>query len=55
VIAAVCSVKTRTNGKPIDPVKILRVRIRKVGEPAPLPEPVPFTPKPPEFGIKKED
>lgn len=54
VVAAITGAKTFPNGKPVEPVELRRVRIRKVGEPAALPEPVPFTPKAPEFGIRKE-
>jgi peptidyl-prolyl cis-trans isomerase A (cyclophilin A) len=52
VVSAIAGVRTRTNGRPETPVIVERVRIRKVGEPAPLPDPVPFVPKPPEFGLK---
>jgi len=52
VVSAIAGVKTKTNGRPETPVIIERLRIRKVGEPAPLPDPVPFVPKPPEFGLK---
>jgi peptidyl-prolyl cis-trans isomerase A (cyclophilin A) len=40
----ISSVKTYSNGKPIEPVTIHRVRIERKGSPAPLPEPVPYTP-----------
>ncbi len=38
--------------KPIEPITIQRVRIVKSGNPAPLPEPVPYTPVVPSLGPK---
>jgi peptidyl-prolyl cis-trans isomerase A (cyclophilin A) len=45
VVYAITEVKTRSSGRPIDPVTIDRIRIFKVGDPAPLDEPVPFKPQ----------
>ncbi len=53
VVSAIAGVKTRTNGQPEVPVEIQRVRIHKVGDPSPLPEPELYVPKRTEFGIKK--
>jgi peptidyl-prolyl cis-trans isomerase A (cyclophilin A) len=44
------AVKTLENGTPIEPVTVRKIRVRKVGNPAPLPEPVPYTPKGQAFG-----
>jgi len=52
VIWALSAVKTHTNGRPLEPVRIREIRIHRVGNPPPLPEPVPYTPKPPAFGPK---
>jgi peptidyl-prolyl cis-trans isomerase A (cyclophilin A) len=49
VVRAISDVKTGPRKKPIEPVLLARVRIHAVGEPPPLPVPVPFTPKPPVF------
>jgi peptidyl-prolyl cis-trans isomerase A (cyclophilin A) len=40
----ITEVKTRKGGRPIEPVTIEKIRIFAVGNPAPLPEPVPFFP-----------
>ncbi len=53
VIEAISTVKSFANGKPLDPPEIRNVRIFKVGEPPPLPDPVLYRPTPPEFGRKK--
>jgi len=53
VVSAICNVKTGPRGNPLEAVVIRRIRIQKVGDPPPLPEPVRFTPKPPEFGLKE--
>lgn len=53
VASAIAGVKTKTDGRPDVPIEIQRVRVHKVGEPPPLPEPVPYVPKPPQFGLKK--
>jgi peptidyl-prolyl cis-trans isomerase A (cyclophilin A) len=43
-------VKTYRSGAPIEPVTLKKIRIRKVGNPAPLPDPVPYVPKADTFG-----
>jgi peptidyl-prolyl cis-trans isomerase A (cyclophilin A) len=45
VIFDISAVKTYSNGRPIDPITIDEIRIFKVGDPAPLEEPQPYTPK----------
>ena len=45
VIFTISAVKTYSNGRPIDSVTIDKIRIFKVGDPAPLEEPQPYTPK----------
>lgn len=42
VVRAISTVKTYSNGRPIDPVTIERVQILSAGEPAALPEPIPY-------------
>jgi peptidyl-prolyl cis-trans isomerase A (cyclophilin A) len=42
----ISSVKTQPNGQPIEPVLIERMRIFSVGDPEPLPDPVPYLPDP---------
>lgn len=44
VILQLAQVKTFSNGRPIEPVIIDRIRIFKVGDPAPLPVALPYTP-----------
>lgn len=46
VVFRISQVKTYNNGRPIEPVVIERVRIFSVGNPAPLPDPEPYFPKP---------
>jgi peptidyl-prolyl cis-trans isomerase A (cyclophilin A) len=41
-------------GKPRDPIHVQKIRIFKVGEVGPLPEPVPYTPEVEQFGPRKE-
>ncbi len=53
VVRAICGVKTSPRGKPLDPVVLKKVRLEKVGDPKPLPDPVPFTPKPMAFGPRE--
>jgi peptidyl-prolyl cis-trans isomerase A (cyclophilin A) len=48
------AVETFANGMPIEPVTVRKIRVLKVGNPAPLPEPVPFTPKAEVFGPRAE-
>ena len=45
IVLEISQVKTYGNGKPIEPVHIKEIRIFAVGEPEPLPEPVPYTPE----------
>lgn len=44
VVKAICGVKTDPRNKPLDPIVLNHVRIVKVGDPAPLPEPVHYKP-----------
>ncbi len=53
VVDAICRVLVDLEDRPTEEVRLHRVRVRSVGEPAPLPEPVPYTPKTPKFGPKK--
>jgi len=46
VVLQISTVKTYSNGKPIEPVHIKEIRIFAVGNPEPLPEPVSYSPKP---------
>jgi peptidyl-prolyl cis-trans isomerase A (cyclophilin A) len=55
VVAAISQVKTYSNGRPIEPVVIERVRILPLGNPPPLPEPLPFRPEPIEFQLRRDD
>jgi cyclophilin family peptidyl-prolyl cis-trans isomerase len=51
----IATVKTNSMGKPLTPVIIRSVRILAAGSPPPLPEPVRYTPPPPEpVGVKKK-
>ncbi len=54
VVAAISEVKTYRNGMPIDPVTVRRIRVRKVGNPPALPEPVPHVPTGEKFGPRIE-
>jgi peptidyl-prolyl cis-trans isomerase A (cyclophilin A) len=45
VIMELTGVKAYSNGRPLEPMAISELRIFKVGDPPPLPEPVHFTPK----------
>lgn len=42
----ITEVTTYDNGRPIEPVTIEKIRIFSVGDPPPLPEPLPYTPQP---------
>jgi hypothetical protein len=44
-VRLISDVKTHPSGQPIEPVIIDRVRLFQVGEPEPLPEPVPYYPE----------
>jgi len=46
VVMRISEVRTRRDGRPIEPVLINKVRIFKEGEPPSLPEPVSYQPKP---------
>jgi peptidyl-prolyl cis-trans isomerase A (cyclophilin A) len=46
IVLGISQVKTHSNGRPIEPVHIKSIRIFAVGEPEPLPKPVPYTPEP---------
>ena len=49
-VDAIASVRVDRESRPLEPVEIRSIRIRSAGNPAPLPEPVPFTPKTPKLG-----
>ena len=49
VVDRICVVKTDDKGKPLEPVVIKQVAIVKSGNPAPLPEPIPYEPPVPTF------
>jgi peptidyl-prolyl cis-trans isomerase A (cyclophilin A) len=55
VVDRICSVKTREDGHPIEPLTLRRVTIRSVGAPPPIPEPVPYTPVIPKLEPRKRD
>ena len=44
VIQRISEAKTYARGRPIEPIEIQKIRIFSVGDPAPLPEPVPYAP-----------
>ena len=44
VVRSITTVKTYSNHRPIDPPVLERVRVFAVGDPAPLPQPVAYTP-----------
>lgn len=48
----ITTVRADAGGKPVDPITIEEIRIFSVGEVGPLPEPVPYTPPPQDFGRK---
>jgi peptidyl-prolyl cis-trans isomerase A (cyclophilin A) len=50
----IATVKTNSDGRPLEPVVVRSVRILPVGSPPPLPDPVPYQPPPPpKFGVKE--
>ena len=51
VVEQICLVKTNAKGAPLEPVVIRHITIVKSGDPAPLPEPVPYDPPVPVFGL----
>ena len=50
VVTRISEVRTGRGGAPLEPVSIRRIRVVKVGDPAPLPEPIPYQPKGVAFG-----
>lgn len=54
VVHRITTVKTYPNGRPIEPVVLEAVRIFNVGEPDPLPEPVPHDPEPDTLRLRKD-
>jgi peptidyl-prolyl cis-trans isomerase A (cyclophilin A) len=54
VVTNLSQVKTYRNHRPIDPPVIERIRIFSVGDPPPLPEPKPYTPKLHKFEARPE-
>jgi peptidyl-prolyl cis-trans isomerase A (cyclophilin A) len=52
VVDAICTVKSSPEGKPLATIVIDRIRILKVGDPPPIPDPVAFTPKVPTFDVR---
>jgi peptidyl-prolyl cis-trans isomerase A (cyclophilin A) len=51
VVEKICNVKTDEKGAPLTPVVMRHVTIEKSGDPAPLPEPIPYTPPVPVMGV----
>ena len=54
VVRSICSVKTLSDGKPLEPIVVERLRVLKAGEPPPLPDPVPYRPPASEFGPRRD-
>lgn len=54
VVDRIVAVRVDGNDKPVDPIALESVRIVKVGDPTPIPDPVPFKPKIPVFGPKEK-
>lgn len=54
VVRAICGVKTDTRGKPVDPIVLNHVRIFKVGNPPPIPEPIRYKPTAPRISVKPQ-
>jgi peptidyl-prolyl cis-trans isomerase A (cyclophilin A) len=52
VVWSISSLPARGDGRPLDPVTIVSVRIRKVGSPDPLPDPQTYSPQLVPFGLK---
>jgi peptidyl-prolyl cis-trans isomerase A (cyclophilin A) len=52
VVWRIAEVKTDDRGRPLEPVRIEKVRIFSVGDPPPLPAPVPFVPQRIELKMK---
>lgn len=53
VVTRITGVKTYSNGRPIEPVTIEKVRIFKIGDPPPLADPVPHHPTPAVYKAKE--
>ena len=53
VVDRIVAITPRKDGKPIQTITIESVRIVKVGEPAPLQDPIPYTPPNPVLGPKE--
>ncbi len=54
VVQRISEVKTTRAGKPLEPITVNKIRIRKVGNPPPLPDPVPHVPKAVQIGIRPD-
>ena len=54
VILAITSVKTYSNGRPMERIVVEKVRVFKVGDPAELPAIEHYTRESPQFGIRKD-
>jgi peptidyl-prolyl cis-trans isomerase A (cyclophilin A) len=44
VVDRICNVRIDNNGKPLEPIVIRHIAIVKSGDPAPIPEAIPYTP-----------
>ncbi len=54
VVRSITTVKTDSMGKPLEPIVLKTVELFSVGDPEPLPKPVPFQPEIPKMEIRKE-
>lgn len=54
IVDQICLVKTDDKGTPLEPVVIRHITIVKSGNPAPLPDPVPYDPPVPGIGLTPE-
>jgi cyclophilin family peptidyl-prolyl cis-trans isomerase len=54
VVERICTVKTDDKGTPLEPVVIRHISIVKSGDPPPLPDPIPYEPPVPVFGLTPE-
>lgn len=54
VVQRISEVKTYSNGRPIEPVAIHKIRIFTVGDPEPLPEPEIYLPQLKEMNLKED-
>jgi len=50
----ISQVRTYENGRPVEPVVLDEVRVFAVGDPPPLPEPVPYTPQPERLRLRPD-